>query len=309
MKNFFYLRIGLSIALLLVMIFAVSCQQSATNSNSVAVNSNTNLSNLSNTNSTINSNPNLSGTNSTSVTIETKEPEQYQAKVTIRVEPIGNQTKAALPNISANIARNGQDRRMEFSLPNGEPAVYLDKPETNYLILPNRKQYAVLDKESLGFDIQQMMMPAEIINRIKTGQGIEQVGEENFNGKAVIRYRYGATANTQTQAGQINTNSFFLVDKETGLPLYSETVSQSQSGNVQGFSGLRIITEMTDISTSTTPEIFAAPPTDFQKIDSQQIREQVNLVFNAVALLLNQTMKSLQTNSNSSAPATSPTAK
>ena len=39
-----------------------------------------------------------------------------------------------------------------------------------------------------------------------------------------------------------------LVDKQTGLPLRTETVSQSQSGgNVKGVNGVRIVTEMTDI--------------------------------------------------------------
>lgn len=307
MRSFIYIRIGLVFLLIFVLIFIVSCQPSATNTNTVPVNSNANLANKSNTN--------LANTNTVSTNTEAKEPEQYQAKATLRFEAIGNQ-KTTLPNITANIARNGEDRRMEFSLPNGEQAVYLDKPDTNYLILPNRKQYAVLDRESLGFDIQQLMMPAEIVNRIKTGRGIERVGEEDYNGKQVIRYRYNATANTQTQAGQINTDSFFLVDKQTGLPVYSETVSQSQSGNVQGYNGVRIISEISDISTNVTPELFAAP-TDFQKIDAQQIRAQVNLVFNAVAVLLNQAMKSMQTNTNtnintntnSATPATSPTAK
>lgn len=313
MRNFVYLRISLVFLLLTALIFVVSCQQPTNNSNTVTVNSNANLSSNSNTN--LAANTNLSNTNSTAV-IETKEPDQYQSKITLRFEAVGNQQKTTLPNITANIARNGQDRRMEFNLPNGEKAVYLDKAETNYLILPNRKQYAVLDRESLGFDIRQMMMPAEIINQIKTARGVEQVGVENFNGRDVIRYRYGATTNTQTQAGQVNTDSYFLVDKATGLPLYSETFSQSNTGNVQGYNGLRIITEMSDISTATTPEQFAAP-TDFQKIDAEQVKAQVNLVFNAVALLLNQAMKSLQPNSNSNSamntnsatPTTSPTAR
>lgn len=300
MQKFFYARIVLVILFFLVLIFMVSCQQTAFNSNAVSVNSNTNRSINSNANSSVNgnsANANTANANSVSTNIETKEPDQYQANITLKFEAIGDQKQTALPAITANIARNSTDRRMEFSLPNGEKAIYLDKADTNYLILPNRKQYAILDRESMGFDIRQLMMPAEIINRVKTAPGVVRVGEETFNGRTAIRYRYGSVTNTQTQAGQVNTDSFFLVDKETGLPLRSESVSTSQTGNMQGYNNLRIITDMTDISMTPEVELFAAP-TNFQKIESEQIRAQVNLIFNAAALLLNQALKSAQPDTN-----------
>lgn len=304
MQKSFYLRAGLASLFFIGLFFIVSCQPPVNNSNTVSVNSNTNSSMNSNVNSTMNS----ANSNAASASVDTKEPEQYQAKIALKFEATGNQ-QTALPTLSANIARNGQERRMEFSLANGEKIIYLDKTDNKYLVLPNRKQYAVLDKDSLGFEIRQMMMPAEIINRVKTASGVERVGEEDFSGRKAIRYKYGAVTNTQTQAGNVNTESFFLVDKETGLPLHSETVSTSQAGNVRGYNGLRIITDMSDISTTIAPEQFALP-SDFQKIDSEQVKAQVNLIFNTAAILLNQLMKSAQTNSNtnSTAPSPAPTA-
>jgi hypothetical protein len=307
MQKFFYARIGLVVLFFLGLIFIVSCGQPATNPNAVQVNSNTNSTINTNINSSINSSTNANVSNTSAANIESKEPSQYQAKITLRFEAAGNQQQTALPNVTANIARNGEDRRMEFTLPNNEKVIYLDKPDNKYLLLPNRKQYALLDKDSLGFEIRQMMMPAEIINRFKAAPGVERVGEENYNGRQVIRYRYGATTNTQTQAGQVNTESFFLVDKETGLLIRSETVSSSQTGNVQGFNNLRIVTDMTDISNAPAPEQFAAP-TDFQKIDAEQVKAQVNLIFNTAALLLNQALKSAQSNSNTNANLATPTA-
>ncbi|HRH46271.1 MAG TPA: hypothetical protein PKY82_31795, partial [Pyrinomonadaceae bacterium] len=274
----------------------IACEPPMSNSNSAAVNSNVKSNINSNSNSTTMANSNV--VNSSPIVVETKEPEQYQAKINLKFEANGEQQKTALPTITTNFARNGQERRMEFSLPNNEKVIYLNKAESNYLILPNRKQYAILDKESLGIEIRQMMLPSEIINRVKAAPGVEKVGEESYNGKQVIRYRYGAKTNTQTNAGQVNTESAFLVDKETGLPLYSETVSSSQNGNVQGYSNLRIITEMSDVSMNVTPELFAVPA-DYQKIDAEQVKAQANLIFNTVALLLNQMMKSNTTNSNS----------
>lgn len=259
-----------------------------TNVNTNRVNENVNLSN------TFNSNTNVSTTN-TGVTIsETKEPDNYQAIVQLKLQATGDNKAANLPTIQANVARSGADRRMEFNLPNGDKVVYLDKAGTTHVIIPTRKQYAVLDKQSLGFEVRQLMMPGEIVDRVKNVRGVERVGEESVNGRQVIKYRYGSAANTATTAGQVQTESFILIDKETGLPLVSETFSRSESGNVQGYKGLRVITEMTDIKTETTPELFAVP-TDFQKIEADQVKSQVEMIFNAVGLLLQQALNSPQT--------------
>ncbi len=258
---------------------------------------------------TTNSNTNSINTNSVasnsaaSPVVETKEPTAYQAAVTLKLEAIGGQQNIALPTLSANVARSGDDRRMEFTMPAGGRVVYLDKAGTNYLVLPEKKQYAELNRDSLGFDVRRMLMPEQIIEQVKNVQGMQLVGEEKYNGRDAIKYRYGAVANTQTKAGQVETESFLLVDKETGLPLRSETVSQSQSGsNVQGYSGLRVVTEITEIKTEVSPELFAEP-TAFQKIESEQVRSQVNMIFNSVAMLIGQLMKQGQT---AASPMTSP---
>jgi hypothetical protein len=243
--------------------------------------------------------------------LEAKEPDEYQATVKLSLEALGDQQKATLPGLSANVARSGADRRMEFALPNSEKVVYLDKAGTTYLIMPNRKQYAELTQETLGFDVRRLLMPEEIVKRVENVQGVQRVGEEQMNGRTVIKYRYESVANTQTQAGQVETESFLIIDKETGLPLRSETVSQSQSGgNVQGYKGFRVVTEMSDIKTTTEPALFNAP-TDLQKVDAQQVRSQANLIFQAVAALIGQAMQSAQpptvTNTNTK-PAATPAA-
>jgi len=239
-------------------------------------------------------NPVNSNSMTTSV-VESREPDQYQATVTVKLEGIGDQQRTAFPTLAATVARSGADRRMQFTMPAGGRVVYLDKAGTNYLVLPEKKQYAELNQESLGFEVRRMLMPEQIVEQVKKVQGVQRVGEEKYNGRDVIKYRYGATANTQSQAGQVGTESFLLVDKETGLPLRSETVSQSQSGgNLQGYNGVRIITEITDIKMETTPELFAEP-TEFQKIESDQVRAQVDVIFNSLATLLVQMMKQGQT--------------
>ncbi len=264
-----------------------------TNSNLSNANANRSSANMANAN-----------TAAASAVTEAAEPTEYQATVTVRLETIGDQQKMTMPTLTANVARSGSDRRMQFTMPAGGRVVYLDRAGTNYLVLPEKKQYAELNRDSLGFDVRRMLMPEQIVQQVKNVQGVERVGEEKYNGRDVIKYKYAAVTNTQSRAGQVATESFLLVDKATGLPLRSETVSQSQTGgNVQGFSGLRVVTEITEIKTETSPELFAEP-TDFQKIESEQVRSQVDLIFNSIAGFLSQMMKQAQTAPN---PAGSPT--
>jgi len=283
---------------LTAVLFAAGCQTPATNStvtNTTTVRTNTNLN--ANTNSV-----------TTTTTITTSEPEQYQANIKLTFETIGQTQQAALPPLGAVVARSGADRVMEFTLPTNEKIIYLDKGGMNYVILPNRKQYAELSKDAVGFEVRRMLMPEQIVNQVKALPGMRLVGEETANGRAVIKYAYSAAANTQTQAGTVATESFVLVDKETGLPLRSETVSQSQSGgNVQGISGLRLVTEMNDIRTTPDASIFTVP-SDFQKIDPEQVKAQANLIFNAVAAVIGQLVQQAQAPAPaaSASPMTSP---
>ncbi len=137
-------------------------------------------------------------------------------------------------------------------------------------------------------------MPEQIVNQVKNLKGVEKVGEEKIDGRDAIKYRYGATTDTQTKAGTVATESTVLVDKETGLPLRSTTNSESQNGDVQGIKGVNFITEMSNIRRVADQNLFAEP-TEFQKVAPEQIKSQVDLVFNAAVTLFGQLLKSAQT--------------
>ena len=282
-------------ALCAIALMAVGCGAPPTTTN--AANANINSNNL-------RANANTNANMTSSAPVDTGEPSKYQATISLKLEAVGSQQTTALPTLSATVARNGDDRRMEFVIPAGGHVIYLDKGGNNYLILPDKKQYAEINKESTGFEVRRMLMPEQIVNEIKKVQGLERVGEETYNGRQVVRYRYAATANTQTRAGQVQTDSFLLVDKETGLPVHSETGSQA-SGNVQGYNGIRVITDMSDIKTDVPADEFEGPPAGFQKIDPEQVRAQVDLVFNALATVVSQILK--QGQPAPSSPAASPT--
>jgi hypothetical protein len=223
--------------------------------------------------------------------------------VTLTAEAVGDQQKTQMPALSARVSRSGNDRRMEFTMPAGGRVIYLDKGGKSYLILPEMKQYAEMDKESLGVDVRRLLMPEQIVAQVKGVPGMQLVGEEKYAGRDAIKYRYAAVANTQSKAGDVNTESFLIVDKATGLPLHTETISQSRSGgNVQGYNGIRVVTEIADIKTEVPADQFAEP-TGLQKVESDKIKSQVNMIFNSIAMFLSEILKQGQTTAS---PVTSP---
>src|SRR3954452_21267470 len=196
----------------LATVLSYGCGAPTGNANLAAVNTNVGVANSM-------SNSNLNAISTSGATVDTSEPEQYQATVKLSFQTLGSgQQQASLPNIGANVARQGDDRVMEFTVAN-EKVIFLDKGWINYLILPNRKQYAELTKEALGFEVRRMMMPEQIVQQAKTVPGMKLVGEETQNGRQVVKYAYQAQANTNTNVGTVSTESYMIVDKETGLPL------------------------------------------------------------------------------------------
>jgi len=269
--------------------FGMACQQPTTNNNSTVANSNSALTintNISNANP---GNTNGSVVSLSGPVIETKEPEQYQATVTLKFETSGEQ-KMSSPPLRAEVARDGTNRRMEFSLPNGEKYVYLDLGGRQLIVAPTKKQYAELDKQSTGFEVRRFLMPEQIVGQIKNLKGIEQIGEEKFNGRDAVKYRIGAATDTKSQAGTVQTESFILVDKETSLPLLSETNSEAQGNSVNGIKGVRLVTEMSNIKTSVDQTLFQEP-TDFAKVPPEQIKAQVDQIFSVAVALIGQMMK------------------
>jgi hypothetical protein len=282
-------------AMLMLILVGSSCQQQPATTNT-GVNTNAGTANAGASNT---SNANSGSTAMAGTTIDTREPDQYSATVTLKLEVTGSQNMST-PPLTANFARNGGDRRIAFKIPGGDEVVYLDRADKHYVILPGRKQYAEINAQSTGFNVPTVMTPAQIVNQVKNVSGCEQAGEEQFGGRNATKYRCSAAARTGTQAGEVKTESFVYVDKETGLPLRSESLVTS-SGNVAGSNAVKIVTELTNIQTSVAPTTFDEPA-GMSKVDPAQVRSQVESVLKA-ALVFAQSM--MQT---SSAPAASPAA-
>lgn len=272
-----------------IALFLTGCETNTT----VTTNGNTELNNnLDTTN--VNAENSDADESAASMT-EVKEPETYQAKVNMNFVTMGERGNMTLPKpLVAEVARKDGSKRMEFNLPNGQKLIYLELNGKNLVILPDRKQYAELNEQSTGFQVRDLMTPGQMVKQIKNLKGVEKVGEEKVGSRDAVKYRYAADTQTDTKAGDVETDSFILVDKETGLPLRTEMASKSDA-QIQGFRGLRIVTEMTDIKTEVSDDLFKEPE-GFEKVEEEQIRQQIGLLFNAASQIIAQLMQSSNTN-------------
>ncbi|HEX2271668.1 MAG TPA: hypothetical protein VHH35_19130 [Pyrinomonadaceae bacterium] len=236
-------------------------------------------------------------------TIAAREPDTYRATLVFTAETEGGEKTIGIPTLSAEVARSGQDRRVSFKLPDGSDLVYLDHAGTHYAIQPARRQYAELTPAATGFQLHKLMTPGQLVAYLDRLQGIQPAGEETVNGRTAIKYRYERTSQTQTAAGQVKTESFIYVDKDTGLPLRAELYSEA-SGNVQGVKGAKVVAEMRDITTTVDPSLFQVP-TGYNKVSEQQVRAQVDAITNTVAAVLRTLLSNMS--SAGSAPPPSPT--
>jgi outer membrane lipoprotein-sorting protein len=262
-------------ALLALSVFASACQNTPV-SNTGNANTATTNTTTTNTSTTVAVDP---GT-----VINTREPESYRATLVFTAETEGGDKAIAVPPISAEVARSGADRRVSFKLPNNEQLIYLDSKGKHYVISPDRKQYAELTAQATGFEIQRLMTPGQLVSYLEKQKGYERVGEEPMNGRTAEKYRYAGTAKTGTQAGDIKSEAFVYVDKETGLPLRAELYSEA-TGNVQGARGAKVVAEMRDIQTTVEPTLFEVP-TGLKQVTPDQVRQQIDALTATVAAVV-----------------------
>lgn len=266
-----------------LLIFTSACQR-------VDTNANTNL--TANTNaSPITTNVNMT-TESPSV-LAAREPERYRATLVFSAVTEGGDKTVGIPTLSAEVARNGSDRRLSFKLPDGSDLIYLEQGDKHIVIAPARKQYAELTPEATGFQLQKLMTPGQLVAYLEKLKGIERVGDETINGRTADKYRYATTTNTSTSAGQVSSEAFVYVDKETGLPLRSELYSEA-SGNVQGVKGAKIVAEMRDISTTIDDSLFQVPA-GLSKVPPEQVRAQIDAITNTVAAVIKTLLNNMTT--------------
>jgi len=263
-----------------------------------ATNTNTNTNTVVNTNTNLNSNTNANANSSSDslAGITAREPDKYRATIVLSAETEGGEKTIGIPTLSANIARNGDARRVAFKLPDSSDLIYIDTADHHYVLLPNRKQYAELTPDAVGFQIQRLMTPGQIVSHLEKLKGVSRVGEEQFSGRTALKYSYSSEVNTNTQAGAVKNQGFVYIDKDTGLPLRAELLAQA-SNEVKGVKSAKVVVEMRDISTDVDATAFDVPA-DLKKIPPEQIRSQIDAITSTATALI----KALLANMNSAPP-------
>lgn len=256
----------------------LACQP-ATNTNNSNANLNANAA-PANTNANLSS----SSTSDSTPSFNASEPDKYSATLMFTMETSGGDKTMGVPPLSVQVARNGPDRRVEFKLPDGTPLVYLDHDNHHYVIAPTKKQYAELNKESTGTDLQKLMTPGQIVDSLKNKNGVQKAGEEQINGRTAEKYSYATAKNTNTQAGEVTAQAFFYIDKETRLPLRAEIDAES-SGTVKGVNSARIVAEMRDINTSIDTSIFDIPA-GYAEVPPEKVRQQIDALTGAITAIV-----------------------
>lgn len=290
---------------MLVLLSLTSACQPAPNSNANAnsiSNGNTNTQGNSQT-SAANTNANTESDNR-GVAINTREPDKYSAMLIFSIETEGGDKAIGIPSLAVQVARNADDRRVEFKLPDGSPLVYLDHNNRHYVILPARKQYAELTQEATGVQFHKLITPGQLVEDLKNIRGVERVGEGPMNGRNAEKYRYRASTNTNTKAGEVKAEAFVYVDKETGLPLRAEMLAES-SGDVKGVKAARVVAEMRDIKTDVAPALFE-PPAGYEQVAPEKVRQQIDALTSAVAAILKAMMANAGSASSSPAASVKP---
>jgi hypothetical protein len=265
---------ALALAVMLASLVSTGCTNAPTNSNT------TNTSNT-NTSAATNANTNTSTPAAGDWAASVKEPDRYSVTMTISGQGQANQRQATLPPQQIQFARNGADRRWVLNLPApiGQ-VIYLEKSGLKYLILPSRNQYVELKPEELGFQLGSVLTPSAMVERLKPRAQYEQVGVEPVNGRPAIKYRFVGAADTRTQAGTAQTDSFVYMDQETGLPLRADLNFSTTSGATATGT---IMTENIQLNPELT--LFEVP-TGMRKVTTAELKEQVQNFVGAVQVLV-----------------------
>ncbi|MCA1632700.1 MAG: hypothetical protein LC802_03025 [Acidobacteria bacterium] len=275
--------VGAALLVAVAALAGAACQQPTVNENTnSAPGASTNINSANSANvatSTV--------TTTTGTTIETKEPDKYSATVVVEAASAGQQQQQAAGKTEIKVARNGSDRRysIDTRLPGVGEIIFLDKADKRYLILPARKQYAELTSELTGFDVGRALTPGQLVAYLGRQQGVTRVGDETLDGRMTTKYRVAGAAQTGTQAGSVQGESFIYVDKETGLPLRIEGFGQS-TGNVQGVSGGKLTAKMNDLKTEVDAAQFELPQ-GYTLITQEQLKQQTAQMMQFVQGIMN----------------------
>ena len=140
--------------------------------------------------------------------------------------------------------------------------------------------------------LHKLLTPGQLVEDLKKIKGLERAGEGPMDGRTADKYRYSASTNTNTKAGEVKAEAFVYVDKETGLPLRAELMAES-SGDVKGVKAARVVAEMRDIKTDLDTSIFQTPA-GYELVPPEKVRQQIDALTGALGAILKAMMANMQ---------------
>ena len=193
-----------------------------------------------------------------------KEPERYDAGITISAQDGTSGEPAAMATQQFSFAKLGADRRWAFNLPTpiGQVA-YLEKSGLRYLIFFDRKQYTEVTPDLMSFSMGSLS-PGAIAEHLRPRMQFEKRDAEPLNGRTVFKYRLTGSGDKASD----NEGAIF-VDSETGLPLRSDFQTSQPSGI-----RTRVIVEARDLQLNPDRSLFDVPA-GLKKITTQEAKPQI----------------------------------
>lgn len=190
---------------------------------------------------------------------ETKEPARYRATRTITIINADGQTV-----ITRNrIAKDGQLRRDEPDAASPR-VVYLQLPEAAFLVLPDEKLFAEIERDVDGEDAAFETSPDRLLHVEPISTRYQKLGAEVVSGRNTDKYRI--VVNHSEGANVSVDETLMWIDESLRLPVKSETTSPG---------GERTIIELTDITLNVDKDLFKIPG-DYEKIPFREARKRLS---------------------------------
>ncbi len=181
--------------------------------------------------------------------VPAREPEQYRATLTLKLN--------AANVLTADVARNGTDRRWDFKLSDGTKIIYLYQTDRLFFVLPDKKIYAEQEGPAGIFALPVTLDPEKLVAQLRGDARYTPTGDAKFANRKATQYHY---------TGGVDSSVF--VDKETGLPLHVE-MAQARPGAEGAF--IPTVIELSRL-TADIPLKHFDEPRDMQKVDTAQMQ-------------------------------------
>lgn len=197
-----------------------------------------------------------------------KEPEKYQAEIVFAYK--WNDSDSALIEQTTFVARDGQNRRLDFETGGGKQVSSLETADgKRFLLVPHRKIYAEISQpasEILTDAAPEDYSLSHLLYAKPPEAKFLKVGAETIDGKQLTKYLvdYGAVR----QDEDAKTETIIWIDENLGLPVKTEIAAIVD----KKLSGAKSIVELRDLKTDVEPQVFAVPA-GFRKVTPKEIQD------------------------------------